>query len=282
MIFNERIKAVVNDYLEKEKMLGSKLQLIDDSIKTISEIVSLRTDLEQKKTSLENDKKIVASIENEQYKDLSEKVNEVTADIEKKSQNKEQYSDFFAQLTELCLSVNLEKNTDEYGQRLAEIINHIDTIDEITRINNEQGTNYQTTLKSFPDTDKLLEAKKIELASLKQEIVDYFTSIGSTPDSIADVDRATSNIATVTNEIAELNKKIQVKREHLQKLNEQTADIIEIVQQCEQIINTRLEAINKDLDITNDNVEQISFKYEFHQEKYRDRLNQDFRNHFQL
>src|SRR5690606_6729466 len=222
LIFNERIKAVVSDYLEKEKILASKLQLIDDSIKIISDIVSLGTDLEQKKTSLENDRKIVASIENEQYKELSQKVNEVTAEIEKINQNKEQYSDFFSQLTELCLSIDLNNNTDEYGQRLIEIINHIDAIEEITRFSDEQGIGYKTTLKTFPNTDKILEDKKAELASLKQQIVDYFTSIGSTPDSIADVDRATSNIATVTNEIAELSKKIQLKKEQLQKLNDQT------------------------------------------------------------
>ncbi|GAA4318631.1 TrlF family AAA-like ATPase [Compostibacter hankyongensis] len=281
LIFNERIKAVVSDYLEKEKILASKLQLIDDSIKIISDIVSLGTDLEQKKTSLENDRKIVASIENEQYKELSQKVNEVTAEIEKINQNKEQYSDFFSQLTELCLSIDLNNNTDEYGQRLIEIINHIDAIEEITRFSDEQGIGYKTTLKTFPNTDKILEDKKAELASLKQQIVDYFTSIGSTPDSIADVDRATSNIATVTNEIAELSKKIQLKKEQLQKVNDQTSDIKEIVQQCEEIINTRLEAINNDLNITNDNVEKISFKYEFYREKYTDRLNQAFRNHFQ-
>lgn len=281
LIFNERIKAVVSDYLEKEKILDSKLQLIDESIKTISDIVSLRTDLEQKKTSLENDKKIVASIENEQYKELSQKVNEVTAQIEKISQNKEQYSDFFTELTELCVSIDLSNNTDEYGQRLVEIITHIDTIDEITRFNDEQGIGYKTALKNFPNTDKILEDKKVELIFLKQQIVDYFTSIGSTPDSIADVDRATSNIATVTNEITELYKKINSKTEHLQKINEQVSSTKTIVQECEQIINNRLEAINDDLNITNDNVEKISFRYKFHQTKYKENLNQAFRNYFQ-
>ena len=281
LIFNERIKAVGNDYIEKERLLNTKLLLIDEMIKAIAELETLRANLSGKKTSLENDKKIVASIENDNYKDLSKKVNEITAEIEAIIHNKNLYNEFFEGLVELTLAVDMENTSDEYGRRLIEVVNHIDNIEEITRFKEEDKKGYITSLKVFPDTDKLLEDKQAELVALKQQIVDYFTSIGSTPDSIADVDRATSNIATITKEIEEIDKKIQQKGEQIKKLSDQTSDLKQIAEECEKIITTRLEAINKDLDITNDNVEKISFKYDFFWDKYKSRLYQGFREYFQ-
>ncbi|QQM28616.1 AAA family ATPase [Elizabethkingia sp. M8] len=281
LIFNERIKAVGNDYVEKEKLLKAKLILIDEKIKGITELEVLRANVSTKKVSLENDKKIVASIENDTYKDLSKKVKETTEKIESINRNKEKYSEFFETLTELCLAIDIENSSDEYSSRLIEIVDYIDKLDEITRLKDENGIGYKTSLKTFPDTDTLLEDKKAELATFKQQIVDYFTSIGSTPDSIADVDRATFNIATIAKEIEELEKKMLQKAEQIKKLNEQIAGLKEMANECEQIIIRRLEAINKDLDISNDNVEKISFKYDFSWEKYRNRLYQTFKEHFQ-
>ncbi|MCT4150287.1 AAA family ATPase [Elizabethkingia anophelis] len=281
LIFNERIKAVGNDYVEKEKLLKAKLLLIDEKIKGITELEVLRANVSTKKVSLENDKKIVASIENDTYKDLSKKVKETTEKIESINRNKEKYSEFFETLTELCLAIDIENSSDEYSSRLIEIVDYIDKLDEITRLKDENGIGYKTSLKTFPDTDTLLEDKKAELATFKQQIVDYFTSIGSTPDSIADVDRATFNIATIAKEIEELEKKMLQKAEQIKKLNEQIAGLKEMANECEQIIIRRLEAINKDLDISNDNVEKISFKYDFSWEKYRNRLYQTFKEHFQ-
>lgn len=281
LIFNERIKAVGNEYLEKEKLLNSRLIQFDEAIIVISDLKILETELSEKKISLENDKKIVSSIQNETYKNLSEKINNISFEIEQITQSKNQYKQFLGNLTNLCLSIEFNNSTDEYAKRLAEIITKINSIEEITRIDEERGITYITKLKEFPETDKFLESKKTELAALKQEIVDYFTSIGSTPDSIADVDRATSSIATITKEIEELYRKKKSKEERLIILTEQISDIKEIVSQCEEIIINRLEAINNNLDITNENVEKISFKYEFNFSKYKDRLYRAFREYFQ-
>lgn len=281
LIFNERIKNVGNEYIEKERLLDTKLSLIDEIIKNITEVEVLRAILLDKNTSLQNDKKIVASIENENYKDLSKKINDITLDIENIISNKKKYEEFIGKLTDLCLDFNLKNNSDEYSNRLIEIIHHIDNIEEITRFKNENSIGYQTSLKTFSKTDRLLEDKKIELTKYKQQIVEYFTSIGSTPDSIADVDRATSNIATITKEIEELRGKLKQKSEQITKLFEQTSGLKEIAAECNHIITTRLDSINKELDINNENVEKISFQYSFHWDEYKSRLYQTFKEYFQ-
>jgi len=68
LIFNERIKAIGNEYEIKEKLLFSKFIIIDENITIIKNISVLNKDLDTKKSSLENDLKIVKSIENETYK----------------------------------------------------------------------------------------------------------------------------------------------------------------------------------------------------------------------
>jgi len=126
----------------------------------------------------------------------------------------------------------------------------------------------------------MLENKQSELTTLKQQIVDYFTSIGTTSDSIADVDRATSNIAIITNEIKELETQILSKKESLQKNIVQLTDLKEIAVECNTIILNRLEKINEDLNIENENVEKIKFESQFDEEKYKRILYNEFYEQF--
>jgi ABC-type lipoprotein export system ATPase subunit len=276
LIFNERIKAIGNEYEEKEKLLLSKFQAINDSIKIVIELERLNSILITQTASLDNDKKIIASIENETYKELSTKVNQTSIGIERITNSKNQYNEFLTGLVDLMMSPDIKDATDQYADRIKEIITELEKIEELTKIEN----GYRTSKKIYTATDTLLEEKKNELASLKQQVIDYFTSIGSTPDSIADVDRATSNIAIVSNEIAETEKKIHLKNEQLKGLIEQTSDIKDLATQCEEIITKRLKKINEDLDIQNENVEKIKFEFQFDNDKFLNRLYKDFNENF--
>jgi energy-coupling factor transporter ATP-binding protein EcfA2 len=276
LIFNERIKAIGNEYEEKEKLLKEKFQAINQSIQIVTELENLNSTLSTQKTSLDNDKKIIASIENETYKELSRQVNQTTTETERISNSKNQYSEFLSRLVEIMMSPEITDATDEYARRIKEIILELEKIEEFTKIEN----GYSTTQKAFSSTDAILEEKKNHLTSLKQQVVDYFTSIGSTPDSIADVDRATSNIAIVSNEISETEKKIHSKSEQLKVLLDQTSDIKNLAIQCDDIVTKRLEKINKDLDIQNENVEKIKFESQYGNNKFLNRLYKDFNENF--
>ncbi len=276
LIFNERIKAIGNEYEEKEKLLLLKFQAINESIKIVTELENLNSTLISQRTSLDNDKKIIAAIENETYKELSKKVNLTSIEIERITNSKNQYNEFLSGLVDLMMRPEVKEATDEYADRIKGIITELEKIEEFTKIEN----GYTISKNVYTTTDTLLEEKKIELTSLKQQIIDYFTSIGSTPDSIADVDRATSNIALVSNEIAETERKIFIRAEQLKGLLEQTSDIKVLATQCEEIISNRLDKINKDLDIENDNVEKIKFEFQFDNDKFLSRLYKDFNENF--
>lgn len=276
LIFNERIKAIGNEYEEKEKLLISKFEAINESIKIVIELERLTSSLFAQRTSLDNDKKIIASIENETYKELSKQVNQTTIEIESISNSKNQYGEFLSGLVDVMMSPEIKDATDEYANRVKEIIKELEKIEELTKIEN----GYSTSQKVFASTDAVLEEKKNKLTSLKQQVIDYFTSIGSTPDSIADVDRATSNIAIVSNEIAETEKKIYSKNEQLKELLEQTSDIKDLAIQCDDIVTKRLKKINEDLDIENENVEKIKFESQYDNNKFLLRLYKDFNENF--
>lgn len=276
LIFNERIKAIGNDFEEKEKVLLLRFQAIDQSIKIVVDIEKLSVILTTQKLALENDKKIVAAIENEIYKGLSQKINAITKDIEQISNSKIQYEAFLNKFTDLLLSPEIKTETDEYAIRLKKLISEIEKIEELTKIEN----GYRTTLKTFPDTDKILEDKKTELISLKAKIVEYFTAIGRTEDSIADVGRATSNIAIISGEIAETEKQIQLRKNQLDSLDQQGLDIKDIYLECDEIIKSRIAKINVDLDIQNDNVEKIKFDYRYGTERFLEDLHGEFYEYF--
>jgi len=276
LIFNERIRAIGNEYEEKEKLLLLKFQIINDSIKIISELESLNNILSSKRNSLDNDKKIIASIENESYKELSKKIEAVSNEVEQLNNGKNQYNQFLNNLIYLMAESEIKVAVDEYSLRLNSIIYEIEKIEEISKI--ESGYSYRA--KSFPATDKKTSDKLLELASLKKQIIDYFTSIGSTPDSIADVGRATSNIFIIANEIVDLENKILNKKNQLLIFQNQIADLKDLASQCQTIITTRLQKINRDLDIENENVEKIKFEYYFNFKSFQSELHKQFYEYF--
>lgn len=276
LIFNERIKSVGDEYLEKERLLSGRFQAITSSIKIIGDIDTLTINLAAKKASLENDQKIISSIENESYKDLSAKINSTSKKIDELTNSKNQYLEFLNGLKDLLSSPEIGDAIDEYAIRIKEIIAKLESLSEITKA--ESG--YTINAHVFAATDRLLEDKKQELLSLKQQVIDYFTSIGSTPDSIADVGRATSNIASVSNEIAEIEKQTKVKLDELNELSNNVSDIKHLATQCQDIIIQRLENINRQLDIQNENVEKIKFEYQFNKLAFINTLNADFREQF--
>jgi exonuclease SbcC len=276
LIFNERIKAIGNEYENKEKLLFSKFIILDESITIIKNISLVNTKLNSNKSSLQNDLKIVKSIENDIYKALSKKVNDVTNQIEKIITNKENYENLLSSLVDIAMDNKISNLDDEYANRISEIIFEIEKLEEITPIEN----GYSTSKKIFVETDKVLENKQIELTALKLQIVEYFTSIGTTPDSIADVDRATSNIAIISSEIKELEAQIITKKGALQKNISELADLKVIAEECTVIVLDRLEKINGDLNIENENVEKIRFEFGFDEEKYKKTLYSDFYEQF--
>jgi len=276
LIFNERVKAVGNEYETKEKILENKFKIIDESIRIIKELENLKNELLLKQSSLENDKKIIASIENEEYKKLSAEINEVTSNITSLTNSKRNYSAILNDLISVLGNHKTSISLDEYSQRTSEIIEHIEKLDEINRNNGK----YSIFVKDFSTTDKLIDEFQTELISLKQQVVDYFTSIGTTQDSIADVDRATSNISTIESGINSLNILIQSRQEQFQKNHLSLVGLEVLAFECNAIISQRLANINSDLAIQNDNVEKIRFDFRFDQKKYEQRLFANFYEQF--
>lgn len=276
LIFNERIKAVGNEYELKEKILESKFKIIDENIGIIKELQRLKNDLLLKQASLENDKKIIASIENEVYKNLSAEINDVTIKITTLTKAKGNYSAILNDIIGLLQKHKATVNPDEYSIRTLEIKQYIENLEEI----NKSDEKYSIAFKDFSQTDKLIEELQTKLANLKQQIVEYFTSIGTTQDSIADVDRATSNIATLESDINSLSILIQSKQELFQKNLSLVADLEVLASECNGIISQRLTKINSDLNIENDNVEKIKFDFRFDNKKYENRLFANFYEQF--
>jgi energy-coupling factor transporter ATP-binding protein EcfA2 len=278
LIFNERIKAVGNEYEIKEQELINRFKIIDDNIAIIKELARLRTELSAKEASLENDKKIIASIQNETYKKLSSQINEVTTKLNELTYSKQSYQLFLNDIKELFQKYPSLELKDEYSLRVVAIKAHIELLDEIKSGNGS----YEVELKVFAETDKLIEKYSKQLGELKQQVVDYFTSIGTTEDSIADVDRATSNIAVLENSIKALNNQIHIQQEQFDKNIEAVSDIEKLSSECNEIIKSKLQKINIDLNIDNENVEKIRFDFSFDTKKYEHRLFSDFYEQFKL
>jgi exonuclease SbcC len=278
LVFTERIKAIGSEFSEQEKILLDRIGLVDQSIKIVFELEGLNGKLDAKSLSLENDEKIVASIENDTYKDLSAKIAETSAAIAVIKDNKAAYSGLLTHLSSLLAKYEIAIATNDYATRLNEILVHISGIDEITKT--DEG--YMVDLKVYTETDNKLGSLDDELVKLKAAVVAYFQGLGTTEDIIADVDRATSNISATKREIEELKQQIKEKTERLATLSKQIDELAPLATKCEQIIQTRLAKINLDLAIQNDNVEKIKFEYNFGVKKFETALFKEFNETFQL
>lgn len=272
LVFIERIKAIGSEFSEQEKALSDRIGLVDESIKIVFELETLNGRLSAKILSLENDEKIVASIENEEYKALSAKIAEVSKVISIIKQDKAAYIGFLGNLSTLLSKNEIADPTNEYAARLNEILLHISTIEELKRT--DKG--YEVSTKVYADTDNKLAELEKELLQLKASVVAYFQALGTTEDIIADVDRATSNISAIKREIEELKQEIKLKVEDLANLSDKIAVLPLFAKKCEEIIEARLTKINSDLDVQNENVEKIRFEYNFGTNKFESSLFKDF------
>jgi len=276
LVFTERIKAIGSEYTEQEKALMDRIALVDESIKTVFEFEILTNTLHAKNLSLENDEKIVASIENEEYIALSAEIAEISKAIFIIKQDIAAYSGFLSNYSSLLSKYEVTDPTNEYATRLNEILAHISSIDELKKTNK----GYEIDPKIYTDTDKRLVELEKELLRLKAAVVTYFQALGTTEDIIADVDRATSSISAIKSEIEELKRQIELKQEYLSNLSDKITVLSPFAKKCEEVINVRLTKINDDLAIQNENVEKIRFEYNFGKYKFETALFKDFNDTF--
>jgi len=163
LIFNERIKGVGSEYIDREKLLLSKFKIIDECIGLVIEIESLNVKVREATATMENDKKIIESIDNETYKNISRRIEETTMQIDNIVKSKEQYKNLLESLSGLLLDTETDGRPDEYATRIDEIKAYIEKIDELEKIVEPDSWGYATRLKVFATTDSDLDGKRTEL-----------------------------------------------------------------------------------------------------------------------
>ena len=113
VIFNERIRAIGSDYQNKEDTLSERFKNIADSIKVVLELEDLNSKLKSKISALENDKKIIAAIENSVYRALSSKVREASTVVEDIKNSKVVYAEFINKFVDLRISSRYKRISDD-------------------------------------------------------------------------------------------------------------------------------------------------------------------------
>lgn len=276
LVFNERIKAIGSEYQNKETILLGSLKIVKENISIHNQILRLNDELNSKRIALKNDEKIIASVENPEYKQLSHQFNIVSAQIEKIKSNKENYENLLSELVEVILNYKNNPHYDQYSERIKQIVKQVEDLEEITPTEN----GYSTYLNSYTKTDLALEENIEILSKLENQIAEYFTSIGVTSEIVADVNRATTSFLSLKKEIQEKELEIFYKNERLHKNTKLISNLKMQAEDCKAIIIERLENINKQLKIDNENVENIEFRFQFDNNKFHQTLFSDFYDQF--
>lgn len=256
------------DFKPNEAKIEKNILDVTKQLKDVNSRHEKRTELQNAEISLVNDQKIVNSFDNPTYAALTNEINKTGEAIERINIAKLKYSELLVSVSELVEKYDFtlsEANSIE--KEIEKIIEGLKTI-IAARVDT-----------SIIDTDLVsLTKKQIDLTN---QLEDYLKSQGLSQENINDYERATKAIPQYRTIISTLNAEIKEIEKSLQAFEESSKSFFKDKDSLEKLIEENLEPLNSKLKSDNPNVKDISFKYDFDNEKAKDALFQEFWSYFE-
>ncbi|HYF66747.1 MAG TPA: AAA family ATPase [Ohtaekwangia sp.] len=277
LVFTERIKELDNGFQEIDQQMADSVKMLDDSIRLAFDLQRLSDELRLKEKDRTTYQKIVDSVNDVNYKAITEKINTTNSKISLILSSKKQYSELLSSIKDLIKETIQSKDINPYEQRTSEILASLKSLEEIS----ESEGMISIKEKQFIEAEQLLIKLSKDQAELTDELKLFFKERGTSEDSIKDSENASKNLSRCIQDIEILKQKIDTIRDKL-KENASKNDIIKnLYDKTQKLVEERLAGINAKLKNQNENVLEINFAFEFNNELYREKLFEEFIKIFQ-
>lgn len=272
LIFNERIKEAESEFYDLDSNIASLIRIIDDSIKLLFDIQKTSDSLKGKNKEKETTQNIINSVNDDRYKEITNKINDIRKEIGSFNTSKTRYENLLNSIRMLLIENTQIETQNEIETRINEILNQIKGIEEILILENEVSI----IQKEFPISINRIDELNIEFNSENQKLKEFFQEKGMSEETIKDSQKANENLARITAEINQLtdksNRSKDIFRENFEKIN----GLSELYNAYNQLINNNLSQINRKLEVNNENVLNINFKFEFNSDYLKQVIFEEF------
>jgi DNA repair protein SbcC/Rad50 len=256
------------DFKSYEIKIEKNISEINKQLRDVNATHEKTVALKNIEISLSNDQKIVSSFDNPTYAALTSEINKVGEAIEKINIAKLKYLQLITSITNLV---------EKYDFQVAEQ-NSIEK--EITKVVKDLKKVLVDKFDiSITDTDlDNLTKKQLDVSNQLEE---YLKSQGLSQENINDYERAAKAIPQYKTAINNLNTEITEIKKSLQIFDNSRKTFFQDKESLERLIHENLEPLNRNLKSKNSNVKDISFRYEFDNEKAKESLFNEFWSYFE-
>lgn len=272
LIFNERIKEAESGFYQLDEDIESIIKIIDNTIGLLFDIQKKDDSIKEKNKEKATTLNIINSINDERYIEITKSINQIQLEINLINTSKIRYKGILSSLRNTLIEYPKVDFTNDIEVRINEFLDILNGIEEIKIIDNE----VQIDLKQFELSDIRLEQLSNELSAQNQRLKEFFQEKGMSEESIKDSQKANENLSRINSEILkstlELNKFKETYKENLQVVER----LEELNTSYNKLIEGNLNFINRKLEVNNENVLDINFKYEFDSEKFKNTLFDEF------
>ena len=279
LVFNERIKASSTEFVSLDEELESICQEIDSTIDLILLYRKEKIRLNEKKKEKRNVELILNSINDKRYKEITSDIKDCQSQINLREKSKTSYLDLLAHLLSIINNHPKKKESNEIDKRTNRILDSILSNEEFEYV--QEKKEYELNTKKFENIDSELSKLKEKKHGLNKRIELFLLEKGMNEDSIKDSQSASETYSKLKDEVENLDKKISFMSEKFESNNSKFQELPEIKSSYEELIKSSLEAINKKLQIQNENVHEIKFDFSFDNKGFREKIFEELLRKFQ-
>lgn len=253
---------------KKEEVLNQSLTNYKKHIISVRRIVTLKSELEQKKKELATNKKLVESFSSEEYKRINAELKKLTVELNQLKSSAEKYNQLVADLSELQTKNNQVEPKNEYALEIDRIVKALKDITD------------STALVDFSASMLQLSELEAQLISKKSELKKYLSDKGLTEENLKDISNANILINSLEVEIQKREAYINVLQLKIDGFDENIS--IKASSDYQTEIETQIKSISEILEnLKNTSVKPISLNFDFDENAANEKIFSDFKSLFE-
>ncbi len=257
------------DFETTRLSIEENISIINSHIKDIQDRDTKQKFLKHSQTTLQSDKKIVASSQDPKYSELTKEINKIGVEIEGIKSSKINYKKLTETLKELIQKYSIAQNSPNLIDEKIQLI--------VDSLNNALSNKFDEDTVD----KKLAELSKAQ-SNLSGKLEEYLKDQGLSQENINDYERAIKAIPTLESTVVDLNTELKELNSSISKFTKsKISSFHQKRKDLESLIEQNLIPLNKKLKSSNVNVKDISFKYEFDYSKAKDAIFEEFSNYFE-
>lgn len=276
LVFNERIKSLDSTFESLDKDIEVIIEEINSNIRVIEDLNNKSKALTSKNHERETNQMVIDSVNDEEYKAITQAIGEIKNETNRLNDSKNIYSELLKDIRLLASKYKPNVNTDEYAVRYNEIVSNITSIEEIQQVDG------QTTIleKNYDAFNEKISKLNKKFESENSKLKEFFDKRGTSEDVIKDSQNANERNARLIQEIKNAESDINLLVTTI-RINEASISTYKSKSDSySSLINSNLDIINNRLDIKNDNLLKIHFEMFFDDDAFKGNVFEEFYSYF--